>query len=539
MTGTLDAARSAAPSRGAALVAAVILMLVLGGFMGVVCAVALNDRTVGAHDLDRVAVTCAAEGATNVAVRAIEDAGRTFAPITALRTGLAPVRGLLVPYTITPVGTPFVGMSASGLASLYDGYVVSAVARTQTAGATVTRTLVVASSSVFQFGVFYDDDLEIFPGADFTFKGRIHTNGRLAIGADGFHSLTLDTDYVRAAGTVQRAPFDGRASFTGPVNVLVKGTGTPGQGNGTYQPWSLGLADGGPGAAPAPAFAADAQAQFKGTIASASAGVTPLFVPSPESTAPGGFYDAKAIAGGLAIHDGVATLNGIGDPSLTAAGIVRSTTMNDAREGKVVRLTEIDLGKLAAAGKWPANGLIYASLSSAAPGQPDAVRLVNGAQLPSGLTVVTPDPLYVQGDFNTVAKQPAAAIADAVNLLSNSWNATADSRPIGANPPPASDTTYNFSFAAGNTPTVGTAYNGGLENFPRFHEDWGGITCTYNGSMAELWRSKIATQPWGKPKVYGAPKRVWSFDADLLNPQRLPPFTPRAYRVATNVYTEQ
>jgi hypothetical protein len=73
--------------------------------------------------------------------------------------------------------------------------------------------------------------------------------------------------------------------------------------------------------------------------------------------------------------------------------------------------------------------------------QMPAVRVLNGAQLPpGGLTIATPMPLYVQGDYNvqlaggtayasagthnTANTYPAAFMADAITVLSSAWNDT-------------------------------------------------------------------------------------------------------------------
>ena len=78
-------------------------------------------------------------------------------------------------------------------------------------------------------------------------------------------------------------------------------------------------------------------------------------------------------------------------------------------------------------------------------------------------------------------RQPAAIIADAVNVLSNSW---LDSKSGTA--PNASPTTVNAGFISGNVPTGGGYYSGGVENFPRFLEDWSNKVFTYYGSMIQL-----------------------------------------------------
>jgi hypothetical protein len=122
--------------------------------------------------------------------------------------------------------------------------------------------------------------------------------------------------------------------------------------------------------------------------------------------------------------------------------------------------------------------------------------------------VVSENSLYIQGDYNTVNKVGASVIADAVNLLSNSWN---DSKTKG-NLPTASNTTYNVAMISGNLNTVTNGqYNGGLENLPRFHENWTGKQATITGSLVNTWTSQFATGTWAiGGDRYTAPNRVWT-----------------------------
>jgi len=150
---------------------------------------------------------------------------------------------------------------------------------------------------------------------------------------------------------------------------------------------------------------------------------------------------------------------------------------------------------------------------------------VNGSEIASDLMVVSEDPVWVQGDFNTTDKKAVAVIADALNLLSNSWSDG------GGTMQPASETSYNLAFIAGNVPTPdgGGPYSGGFENLPRFHENWDGVRAIIRGSFANLFQSEIATAPWGTSGVYTPPIRDWGFDPDLLD--RVPPFTPWAVNI--------
>jgi hypothetical protein len=172
-----------------------------------------------------------------------------------------------------------------------------------------------------------------------------------------------------------------------------------------------------------------------------------------------------------------------------------------------------------------------------------AVRVRNGSQLPAdGLTVSTAHPLYVQGNYNapnaynlgstnTTGTLPASLAADAINVLSGSWT---DANSYGALLATriAGDTTVNAAFLAGIVPTLDSnrtrKYSGGVENYPRFLEHWGGRTFTYNGSMVVLFNSKYSTNGWFYGgSVYKAPTRRWAFDLNYLDPTKLPPGTPQ------------
>ena len=215
------------------------------------------------------------------------------------------------------------------------------------------------------------------------------------------------------------------------------------------------------------------------------------------------------------------------------------------------------------------------------------VRLVNGGSLPSGgssssgtntaggLTIASPNPVYIQGDFNTgstlsgsftsgtlsigntpssngsaaypsgtsnptnvsgtYTEQPAVIAADAVTILSNNWADKNSGTPMNA----AANTTINTAIVAGNVPTAFVAanessaspiYSGGIENFPRLLEDWStnSNNLTIHGSFGLLYNSEQAVQPWKSTgNYYNAPNRRWFFDSTLQNHN--PPGFPAAY----------
>jgi len=191
---------------------------------------------------------------------------------------------------------------------------------------------------------------------------------------------------------------------------------------------------------------------------------------------------------------------------------------------------------------------------SGAPGRMPAVRLVNGAQLPylgrpDGLTVVTPQPIYVLGNYNiqtnnsstnsfgtsnTVYTVPAGLMGDAITVLSTNWNDTATAYKRGgsySSRNPAA-TTINAACLEGivQSTTIGSQqyYSGGLENFLRLEENWSqSIALTYNGSIVVMFPSIYATNFWQVPgNYYNPPNRNWAFDMLYTNTWRVPPLAP-------------
>ena len=183
---------------------------------------------------------------------------------------------------------------------------------------------------------------------------------------------------------------------------------------------------------------------------------------------------------------------------------------------------------------------------------------------PTGLTVVSDQAVYVQGNYNTVDKYPAAFLADSLNVLSQSWErpitAGGDIRandrkslddftdfrtvqvqdapcgPAGCGP----NLSYgiNAAFLAGVDDTIGSAYNGGLENYPRFHERWNGRTLVYRGSLVSLGNPQHVDGSWsyGGP-VYEAPGRDWDYDGDFNLVQKLPPLSPKVTYLQQKMFT--
>jgi len=262
-----------------------------------------------------------------------------------------------------------------------------------------------------------------------------------------------------------------------------------------------------------------------------------------------------------------------------AGAITTNRAIRDVREGDNVRLVTLDVNLIRVAraantisdnvgagdglmlyvvdtsgGTSVGTNVVNSSTSAVTPvtsSRMRGVRLTNGAALPTGgLSVVTPNPVYIQGDYNTgttggtqpasntatsytppvdtpspivtgYSRVPSAVVGDAVNILSNGWN-DANSL-LGLSSRNATSTTVNTAIVAGNVPTTGSSYSGGIENFTRFHEGWSGDYFTIYGSLALLFNSNQATRPWNGAS-YTPPNRRWYYDT-LLQDSNPPGFS--------------
>jgi hypothetical protein len=203
------------------------------------------------------------------------------------------------------------------------------------------------------------------------------------------------------------------------------------------------------------------------------------------------------------------------------------------------------------------------------------VRLVNGSQLGSvalgtlpvrpvaisdptnigGFTLASENPAYIVANYNASdagyvdPHASASVIADTASLLSNQWtdaNSFAFPTTVGNRKAAnvagnawfrvaiASGKNRNFSWNAtaslpsGKRPSSDFGTDGGVHNFLRFLESWGGQKLNYRGSMVSLYYSAYATGVFKCcTTVYSPPTRGYAFDIEFQALDHLPPGTPR------------
>lgn len=419
---------------------------------------------------------------------------------------------------------------------------------------------------LFQFAAFYNKDLEILPGPSMVLSGPVHTNGDLYL--DGGNGLDI-SGQVTTAGKLYR----GRKNDSSCLS----------KNNRVIDPVSLRALF--PTCSTRRLVTAADVTLWNNMI---QMNVPAVSVPAPEEldAAPGKTYFDKAdlrlvlrlnnshVAQAIEVRNTsnvnlAAATTALAACTGTITGVLGSnkavnavTTFKDRRENRNMTLLDVDMvallnclhtnratiwgGKLLSDNS--EGGLVFhlsvSGPDSALQNSRYGVRIQNasqlrattsGAAIPIGMTIVSDGAIYLKGDFNSVNKIPAAALADTFNVMSNNWNDANSNSDVSARTPTNTTQQLAVMAATGTTGGVegtggqGGTYNGGLENYPRFHENWNAtVTYTYRGSFVSLNKPRHANGAWvyGNP-VYTAPIRNWNYDTSFNTAQNLPPITPR------------
>ena len=516
--------------RGMASLIALIMVAMLT-LLGLAALSTSDDEvSIAGNELQETRAFYAAEAGLEKAAAALQsEFDTTGVPPSVMPSGSETVNNCLVAYSAVNNGPAaqkdLSNGTLAGLHALVQSFSMTSTASNASFNATVqlSQTFEAALVPIFQFAVFYGNDLEIAPGPDMTLMGRVHSNGNMWLQAGS--SLKMDS-YTTASGHILHGRKGAGSVDNGDVQIK------DGSGNYVSMKEGAGWLD-----------ANDAHwydssvAHWQGRVQDSAHGQGPLNLPlSP--TAAGDPHKVIERAGGNPdSYESKATLKFINRQAyqkiggvwvnvtadMVSKGIIIFTDdeFYDAREATWVDCMELDVEKMYDEGYGPSNGaLYYSDQTSDFP----ALRINNGSELDAGLTVACENPLYTEGDYNSTKKKPAALMADAVTFLSSSWNDAQSAGPL--NSRTASNTVVNACYLTGNTETTASNYNGGFENLPRFLEKWTGKTFTWKGSAVNLWNSVQANGNWSYGSYYTAPNRNWAFDTDLDDPNNMPPETP-------------
>jgi hypothetical protein len=555
-------------------------------------------------------------------------------------SGGTTVGQMIITNTVTSnaivLGPPFTGLSMAGTT-----YEIIANAQNKSSlyqiTATVGQTLSIGTIPLFQFAIFYQQDLEINPGATMTVSGPVHGNSQIYAGAGGANLTFADDVSAVDAINQNESPLDPSArggdvvNFDAyhlpdqaPINLPV-GTNTAGTATNVAANVDAILQIPSSGQGPGTSVGTNMLYNNADLIVLVSNGVT-VVQTGPGTSSPNTVISSNAWSGFITTNtfydqrqgmqiDGVvlnvSNLNNWVSTNTTLYGQLGNRTLQslyvaDERNTTntvVSTYTTTNYSGSMFAVAYPTGQFLkpvftnsqnittttnpvqtspiwyftptihtnghynfnyitgytytnYYYTTNTTTNYPEfaqpGVYLTNGAILPStGLSVVTPDPAYIVGNWNvqsnhggtsdaglnsTAYTLPSAIYADAVTILSSGWNPNNSTAAIGSRT--ATSDTVNAAILTGNVPSNGSYYSGGVENFLRFLENWSNQTLTYNGSLVCMFSSQIATAPWpGTGTVYNPPTRNWAFDVNFENPNKLPPLTPRATAVVRGKWT--
>ena len=530
--------------RGVALLTVLAIVLLLTFIGTVTVMTSKTELDISGVDRTEKKAFYAAEAGLEKAIGAImEEYANYGMPPDPLPGGQFELNGYTVNYSTVDHGAPQIDYlthgAYKGLYALIKSFSVEADASGGAYGARaeVSQDVEDALIPLFQFAVFYEDDLEIAPGPDMTLGGRVHTNLNMYLQSN--NSLSIDS-YTTAAGNIYhgRHPDSGKSDSYGDVLIM----------DAVEEYENMRSDDGSWLDSDDENWVFSSLQRWDGRVEDSAHGITELYLPVVTAGEPIDLIkrgddnpDSFEHKAGLKILDGDVYWKDDENEwqdvteEFENDGILTDGFFFNYREGKWISSYDLDISELNESGYFPENGIIYAAHTDEDNG---AVRLVDGEELAGPLTVATENPLYTWGDYNNVNKKPAALLTDAYNVLSNSWQ---DYRSTGSlSLRTASNTTVNACFMTGNVPSESNHYSGGLENLPRFLEKWTGKTFYYRGSMVDLWESEQATGIWYYGGYfYTAPNRDWGFDSMYLDPTQLPPGTPQVNAVQRGKWSHQ
>jgi len=159
--------------------------------------------------------------------------------ITLPATTTYDTNGNPIPATSTVKAGPYAGLSA-----FLTEYTLTVNARTALGREVkLQRTTQTVGIPAFSFGVYSSMDLSFFPGPDFSFGGRTHTNGNLYLATGGTLTLSDKVDaYKDVIRTTLSNGYNTSSAYAGTVQITTNpGSGsyrTLGYNEGSYNPLS-------------------------------------------------------------------------------------------------------------------------------------------------------------------------------------------------------------------------------------------------------------------------------------------------------------
>lgn len=450
------------------------------------------------------------------------------------------------------------------------------------------RTFSCSRTSIFQYAVFFQGDLELSPGSNMTINGDVAANGSIYMGTRSAQNATITlNNQVRylANGYFNQLP-DLTTTYykpntpqtpLNPINTPpVFGTSQATQLETMTQPENLlGGVDADALVTERPDLFPTVNDVYRSLIApspdDASSQEYPSYNPSlgddPTISAQR-MYNRASLRitvnadGTVHFRKKGATSDCDSDFANVLTNFSAPTTplyvkqVYDQREGMSVNVTEIDLGALqtALAASFPGtdpsdpantfNGTLYVNLKDGDINRPPSIRLINGQATPTvgskGFSVATNGGIYVRSDnhdgshppgYNTIplpdgSSNPAMLMGDSVTLLSSNWDDANAASDISTRNAAGGTATINGGVLTGNVSATPTTFSGGAQNLLRYLENWSGTDVLVLGSLGRLFDSKYYIRPFQQPGAVYFPPASRTFNYNTALQTTPPPDSP-------------
>src|SRR4029077_18440704 len=191
-------------SQGFTLIAALLILVLLSGVAAGLLFIVTNESRIGGNDLESNMAYYGAESGmeklttvrsslytqymipSNTQIQNLVN----FPPTSAMVSGMSYAETITYPTDanqnpVTGWNTVSSGANQGLYAAILPMTMQVTATRPTGASASMTRKVEVALIPVFQFGVFCGYDCSYFPGPNFSFGGRVHTNQNLFLAAGG------------------------------------------------------------------------------------------------------------------------------------------------------------------------------------------------------------------------------------------------------------------------------------------------------------------------------------------------------------------
>ena len=329
-----------------------VMMMVMLTMIGIAAIKLANDEvTIAGNEMNETMAFYAAESGLEKAAAALQTYYEEHnAPPTNCPAGQEQLTDATSAYITSSDGAAVTKKldkgTLTGLNGLVETFTIESIGTSLIDAGQVTlkQSFEVALVPLFQFAVFYENDLEIAPGANMNLNGRVHTNGNMWLQTDA--SLWIDS-YLTAVGDILHGRKGPGGTSYGDVLIM--------DISGNYK--NMKNADGTFLSSASANWYDSASVRWAGTVQDAAFGQEPLNLPLTNEGDPHklieratGNTDSYENEADLKIIDG-SVLAKIGNvwtnvDAFLPAGAVTTKTFYDGREGTNVNTTEIDMSKL-------------------------------------------------------------------------------------------------------------------------------------------------------------------------------------------------